>query len=179
MMGADDAGRGLGVVLVGLPIEPAAARAIAARYASHGYGIAIVELAPADDIDAGLALVEAAFAELRGAGHTALAVAGYDDGGRFAFLSVTRLGASGAVAFCGIGIADHLSEAHHVKAPLSLHFADDDPRLPFAGVRAIKGALEGFGTVEIYRYPTFDAQARSAAEQRAFSVLDGLRAAQG
>jgi dienelactone hydrolase len=176
---ADGARGKLGVVLVGLPADPLEARAIAGRYAAHGYGIAIVELAPEDDVEAGLTLVSAAFQELRAAEHALVAVAGYDDGGRFAFLAVTRLGASGAVAFRGLGIADHLAEARSVKAPLSLHFADDDARIPFTAVRAIKGALEGFGTVEIYRYPVFDADALKAAEGRAFAVLDGLGAAQG
>ena len=36
---------------------------------------------------------------------------------------------------------------------MSLHFGDADERVPFEEVRAIKGALEGFGTTEIYRYP--------------------------
>jgi dienelactone hydrolase len=179
MTTVDDARTGLGVVLVGLPAEPAAARAAAGRYAARGYGVAIVELAPEDDIDAGLALIDAARSELLAAGYTAIAVAGYEDGGRFAYLAVTRLAVAGAVAYRGTGIADHLDEARYVKAPLSLHFADDDPRLPLAGLRAVKGALEGFGTVEIYRYPTFDSEALKAAERRAFVVLDGLRAGQG
>jgi dienelactone hydrolase len=179
MSTAEEARNRPGVVLAGLPVDPAAANAVVDRYTAHGYTVAVADVDAGGEIDAGLAAVGAAIDGLRESGARAVAVAGYDDGGRFAYLAVTRLGADGAVAFRGFGIVDHLSEARNVKAPMSLHFADDDARIPFADVRAIKGALEGFGTVEIYRYATFDARASEQAGSRAFAVLDALRARQG
>ena len=62
-------------------------------------------------------------------------------------------GWSGRPRFYGSGIGRHLSEAARAVKPLSLHFGDADEDVPFDEVRAIKGALEGFGTTEIYRYP--------------------------
>jgi dienelactone hydrolase len=176
MTSADESRATLGVVLAGLPAAPDAARAVADRYVARGYAVAVAAHAASGAIEDGLSAVGAAMDELRAATGGNVAVAGYEDGGRFAYLAVTRLGAAAGVAFRGIGIIDHLDESSRVRAPLSLHFADDDARLPFAGVRAIKGALEGFGTVEIYRYAAWDAQASRQAEERAFAVLDGLRA---
>src|SRR5258708_23358726 len=82
-----------------------------------------------------------------------IAVVGYGFGGRYAYLAVTRLGADGAAAFYGAGIGDYLGEASRAKLPLTFHFGDDDELVPIEEVRRIKGALEGFATTEIYRYP--------------------------
>ncbi len=116
-----------------------------------------------------------------------IAVVGYGFGGKYAILALTRLGADAAAAFYGTGIDAHLAEAPAAKLPLSLHFGDDDDRVPFAEVRRIKGALEGFPTTEIYRYPGvghgfamrehagFDEPTALAAERRVFNFLDALQ----
>ncbi len=105
--------------------------------------------------------------------------------GGYAFLALTRLGADAAAAFHGTGIG-YLDEAPAAKLPLSLHFGDGDERVPFEEVRAIKGALEGFATTEIYRYPGvghgfamredtgFSEFAALQAERRVFAFLDAL-----
>src|SRR5579875_716075 len=51
------------------------------------------------------------------------AVAGFCFGGRYAFLSATRLGATAAVAFHGTAIGQELGEASKATCPMSLHLA--------------------------------------------------------
>jgi carboxymethylenebutenolidase len=171
----------LGVVLAGVS---AGANSTIERYTAEGYDVRVADLGPDDDVERGLEAVRSAMAALT---TDKVAVAGYGFGGRYAFLAVTRLGADAAAAFYGAGIGVHLAESARVKKPLTFHFGDTDERVPFEEVRAIKGALEGFGTTEIYRYPgvghgfalrddpNYDEAAALAAERRVFAVLDGLR----
>lgn len=161
---------GLGVVLVGVPPGE---RAALEGFAARGYLVRVAGVDDAAALEAGLATVRTAMDALR-AEAGKVAVVGYGFGGRYAFLAVTRLGADAAAAFRGANIGRHLDESARVKKPLSFHFADDDARVPFEEVRAIKGALEGFGTTEIYRYPVFDDEAARKAEERVFAFLDVL-----
>ena len=167
-----------GVVLAGAPLPGDTFAAIEERYSLHGFALAHAAVQPALALADGVPVVRDAIAALR-ATCARVAVAGYGFGGAYAFLGVTQLDADAGVAFCGAGIGALLADARRVRAPLSFHFADDDAHVPFAEVRAIKGALEGFGMVEIYRYATFDAASAAAAERRAFAVLDALRGQQG
>jgi dienelactone hydrolase len=162
-----------GIVLIGAPDSAAA------RFAQRGYPVLASE--PGDDA------VRAAIAALGPVCGGRVAVVGYGVGGCSAFLAVTRLGAAAGIGFHPIGIGARLREAGLVRAPLSLHFGDADALVPLPEVRAIKGALEGFATTEIYRYPgaaqgfavdgdpAFDPAAAALAERRAFDVLDALR----
>lgn len=173
----------LGVVLVGLP---ASARSVRERFAARGYDVQMVELDETAGVERGLEAVRAAMATLAARGPGKAAVVGYGEGGRYAYLAVTRLGADAGAAFYGAGIGAHLVEAARAKQPLTFHFGDADERVPFEEVRAIKGALEGFATTEIYRYPGvghgfalsdhpgYDEAAALQAERRVFAVLDGL-----
>jgi dienelactone hydrolase len=162
-----------GVVLVGP--SGTAAQAVEARWSARGYPVMRVDVEA--DLAAGLARVAAAIAALRAAPEPrAVAVAGYGDGGRYAFLAVTRLGADAAAAFRGAGISSHLDEARLARVPMSLHFADDDASVSPADVRAIKGALEGIGVIDVYRYAHWDGAVEAQAEERAFSVLDTVKA---
>ena len=162
---------GTGVVLVGVPPGD---RAAIGRFATHGYDVVLADVdeaaGPADALAAVRAAMDALALRVE-----KIAVVGYGFGGRYAFLAVTRLGADAAGAVGGANIGAHLDESARVKKPLTFHFADDDEAVPFAEVRAIKGALEGFGTTEIYRYPTLDAAGLLQAERRVFAFLDGLR----
>jgi len=176
----------LGVVLVGLPPGP---RTTVERFAARGYEVLAAEVDDAGDVERGLAAVRAAMDALaaRTPGGN-IAVVGYGFGGRYAYLAVTRLGADAGAAFHGTGIGRHLDEAFRATKPLTLHFGDDDDRVPFDEIRAIKGALEGFATTEIYRYPgvgqgfalpespAYDATAAQQAERRVFAILDALGA---
>lgn len=115
------------------------------------------------------------------------AVMGYCFGGRYAYLALTRLGADAAVSFHGVGIGEHLDEANKVRAPLSFHFGDEDSWAPLEEVKQIKGALEGYATAMIYRYPgakhgfaqvgsaAYDAEVCALAEKRAFETLATLK----
>jgi dienelactone hydrolase len=162
-----------GIVLAG------AAPAAVARYAARGFAVRVAA--------EGLESVRAALGGYAVAGIERVAVVGYGAGGCSAFLAVTRLGAAAAVAFHPLGIGAYLREAALVRAPLSLHLGDADERVPLEEVRAIKGALEGFATTEIYRYagagqgfaldgsPGYDATAAALAEQRACAFLAGVR----
>jgi carboxymethylenebutenolidase len=178
------AGDALGVVLVGLP---PGSRATQERFVARGYDVLAVDLDEAGGIEAGLTSVASGIRALQERSTAAkIAVVGYGFGGRYAFLALTRLGADAAAAFHGTGIGAHLDEAPSAKLPLSLHFGDDDERVPFEEVRAIKGALEGFATTEIYRYPGaghgfalredagFHEAAALDAERRVFAFLDAL-----
>jgi carboxymethylenebutenolidase len=184
---------GPGIVLVGLIPGAAASRTTKERFAARGYRVVAVELADGHAVDDGLAAVRSAMDGLAvdPACNGRIAVAGYGAGGCLAFLAATRLGAAAAVAFHAIGIGSRLSEASLVRVPLSFHFGDDDERVPAAEVRSIKGALEGFATAEIYRYPGagqgfalagspgYHAAVAEQAERRAFEVLDRLRSPLG
>jgi dienelactone hydrolase len=166
---------GTGVVLIGL--TGAGMGATLERIAARGYCTIAVDARDLSDVDGTLEDVRTAMEALRARADSnrKAAVVGYGLGGRYAYLAVTRAGADAGAAFRAIGMGSHLGEASKVRVPLSLHFADDDERVPLDEVRAIKGALEGFATTEIYRYPTWDEGAASEAERRAYEVLDRLR----
>ena len=174
----------LGVVLAGVP---AGARSTIECYTSRGYDVRIADIGDGRDVDGGLAAVRSAMDALAARARAGLiAVVGYGAGGRYAYLAVTRLGADAAGAFYGAGIGEHLTEASRAKLPLTLHFGDDDVDVPIEEVRRIKGALEGFATTEIYRYPGagagfalredagYNETAALQAERRVFAVLDSL-----
>lgn len=174
----------LGIVLAGVP---GTSRATFELYSARGYAVRGADVDDADT-DGGLVSVRSAMDALAGGARAArIAVVGYGIGGRYAYLAVTRLGADAGAAFHGIGIGRHLDEAARARKPLTLHFGDADERVPFEEVRAIKGALEGFATTEIYRYPAaragfalrgdpgFDETSAQQAERRVFAVLDALR----
>jgi dienelactone hydrolase len=174
----------LGVVLVG--VGPASMSTVD-LYEGRGYDVTPLEVDAARSVEKNLESVGLAMAVLAAPPRTCkVAVVGYGSGGRYAFLAVTRLGADAAAAFYGADIGLHLNEAALAKKPITFHFGDDDARVPFEEVRATKGALEGFATVEIYRYPGvghgfalrgdagYDEPAALQAERRVFAILDGL-----
>jgi carboxymethylenebutenolidase len=115
------------------------------------------------------------------------AVAGFCFGGRYAFLSATRLGASAAVAFHGTAIGQELGEARKATCPMSLHFGDNDAAVPMEEVEAIKAALKHNPQAEIFVYPgaqhgytspsrpAYDAEATRLSFERAMRVLETLK----
>src|SRR5579875_3609038 len=117
----------------------------------------------------------------------AFAVAGFCFGGRYAFLSATRLGASAAVAFHGTAIGQELGEARKATCPMSLHFGDNDAAVPMEEVEAIKAALKHNPQAEIFVYPgaqhgytspsrpAYDAEATRLSFERAMRVLETLK----
>ncbi len=173
----------LGVVLVGVPPGAAEIECFRAR----GYDVLVPEIRDPADVEGTLRAVRSAMDVLAArAPARKVAVVGYGFGGRYAFLAAARLGAAAAGVFHGTEIGGHLAEAAGLTTPMTFHFGDADERVPFEEVRKIKGALEGFATTEIYRYPgarhgfalrgdpAFDAGAAEQAERRVFAVLDSL-----
>ena len=177
MSTADVSRTGPGLVVIGFP--PGAERAAAiARFSARGYVATPFDRDPGTTLDETLAALATAMAALRDepSARGRVAIAGFGDGGLFAFLAVTRLAADGAAMFRPAGIAAYLSESPFARVPMSMHFDDCDPRVPLEDVRKIKGALEGIGVIEIYRYECWDAAAERTAEERAYDVLDALAA---
>ena len=141
------------------------------------------------DTDAGLHYIKSAMEALRARADCSgpVAVAGWCFGGKYAFLSTTRLGAAAALSFHGVGIGEHLDEAAKARAPMSLHYGAEDPLTPHDEVAAIEAAFKGRPDVGIYEYPGAKhgfAQADSAAydpavaktsEERALATLATLR----
>jgi len=115
-----------------------------------------------------------------------VAVFGYCFGGRYAFLSVTRLGADAAASFHGNGIVPYLAEAPKATAPMCLHFGDEDRLVPPAEVAAIEAALAPLPHAGVYRYPgakhgfallggeSYDEPVTDLALQRSFAMLGRL-----
>ena len=180
MSTADVSRTGPGLVVIGLP--PGAERAAAIdRFGARGYIAAPFDIDAAGNVDDALAALKTVLMTMRAvpAARGRVAVAGYGDAGVLAFLAVTRLAADGAALFRPIGIGAHLSESQFARVPMSMHFDDDDALVPIEEVRKIKGALEGIGIIEIYRYERWDANAETKAEERAYEVLDAIAASSG
>jgi carboxymethylenebutenolidase len=80
-------------------------------------------------------------------------VFGYCFGGRYAYLSLTRGLADGAVSFHGTKIGLNLDEAVRVTKPLSIHVGDADASISMDEVRATQKALAGNPMADIRVYP--------------------------
>lgn len=80
-------------------------------------------------------------------------VFGYCFGGRYAYLSVARALADGAVSFHGTKIGLNLDEAKNVSRPLSIHVGDVDPSIPMDEVEDTRKALAGNRLAEVHVYP--------------------------
>ena len=116
-----------------------------------------------------------------------IGVVGICFGGRYAFLATARLEVGAAAAFHGTQIGASLAEAPHVRAPLSLHFGEDDPITPPSEIDAIRAALRARPDAEIAVYPgathnfsipgnpAYDEDVAGRAEQRTFALFERLR----
>ncbi len=80
-------------------------------------------------------------------------VMGFCLGGKFAYLSATRLPIDAAVSYYGVEIDNYLGEADRLGCPLLMHFAEKDPHVPEPTVAAIKARMGGWKNVAIHRYP--------------------------
>ncbi len=167
---------GPGVVVVGLP-DGAERSGVIERWAARGYAATAIDIDASANVDAALAQLRAAMDRQRAlsGARGKVAVAAYGTVGVLGFLAVTRLAADAAAIVRGPGIVPYLkAEAPRARVPLSMHFADTDAAVPLADVRAIKGALEGVGVIEIYRYESWDDAALARAERRICEVFDSL-----
>jgi carboxymethylenebutenolidase len=116
-----------------------------------------------------------------------IGVVGICFGGRYAFLATARLEVGAAAAFHGTQIGASLADAPRVRAPLSLHFGEDDPITPPGEIDAIRAALRARPDAEIAVYPgathnfsipgnpAYDEDVATRAEQRTFALFERLR----
>lgn len=187
-------------------------RATMARYASHGFVCAAPNMFShcevsghleqteenrpkargrlgGYDTEAGLQYIKSAMEALRARADCSgpVAVAGWCFGGKYAFLSTTRLGAAAALSFHGVGIGEHLDEAAQARAPMSLHYGAEDPLTPHDEVAAIEAAFKARPDVGVYEYPgakhgfaqadsaAYDPAAAKTSEERSLATLATLR----
>ena len=137
-----------------------------------------------DDLRAGIERLRA-MAECNGK----VGVIGFCFGGRYAYIAAARLPIDAAAGFHPVQIADTLADAPNVKAPLSLHFGEDDPLTPKDHVDAVRAALAGRSDAEIFVYPGathnfavpgvpgYYPAVAALSEERAFTLFDRLKAA--
>jgi carboxymethylenebutenolidase len=106
------------------------------------------------DVEQGLKDISAAlaFARVYGNGNGRACVFGYCFGGRYAFLSLTRLGADGACAFHGSNIGLHLDEADKIRRPFQVHVGNKDASIKMPEVEATRTALAGNPVARVFVY---------------------------
>src|SRR5438045_397096 len=156
-------------------------RAVADRYAAHGYfalapdlfwriepGVQLddrneaeqkraFELMGKFDIELGIKDIEAAIHHLRGDERCQrVGAVGYCLGGLLAYLTAARTDVDASVGYYGVNIQQKLSEAANIRKPLMLHIAEKDK---FAPPEAQKKVIEGVKNnpnVMIHLYPEMD-----------------------
>lgn len=82
-----------------------------------------------------------------------IGVMGFCLGGKFTYLSSTRLPIDAGVSYYGVQIDDHLDEADNLKCPILMHFASNDPHVPPETVEAIRVRMGARDNVDIHVYP--------------------------
>jgi carboxymethylenebutenolidase len=120
---------------------------------------------------------QAAAAELRGAGKTA--IMGYCYGGTVAWQGATTGPFDAAICYYGGGIADMLNA--DAKCPVLMHFGEKDQGIPLDKVANIKKA-KPYAVVNIYpnaghgfvcnERPSFQKEATELARQRSLAFLE-------
>jgi carboxymethylenebutenolidase len=100
------------------------------------------------DIEKAVYDIAAAVEWLRGFGLMGVGVVGYCLGGTLSWLSAARLPIDAAVGYYGGRIAQYLGE--QPKAPIILHFGDQDQHIPQSEIDAIS---KQHREVTIYTYP--------------------------
>ncbi len=140
------------------------------------------------DAEQGLKDISAALAVARvhGNGNGRACVFGYCFGGRFAFLSLTRLGADGAATFHGVKIGDYLDEADRVREPFQVHVGDNDHAIKMPEIEATRKALAGNPKARVFLYegvqhgftskgrPSHHLVADTASRHAALALLSAL-----
>lgn len=140
------------------------------------------------DVEQGLKDIAAtlAFARVHGNANGRACVFGYCFGGRYAFLSLTRLGADGAASFHGVDIGKHLDEAGRVRRPFQVHVGDQDHAIKGDEVEATRKALAGNPQARVFLYegvqhgftskgrPAHNLVADTASRHAALALLSAL-----
>lgn len=116
-------------------------------------------------------------------------VMGFCLGGKFAYLSATRLAIDAAVSYYGVEIDKYLDEADRLRCPLLMHFAETDPHVPAPTVAAIRARMGGWTNVAIHEdyagsehgfnrqgYPPYQEAAAKRARERTLAHFRRLLA---
>ena len=105
-------------------------------------------------------------------------VMGFCLGGKFTYLSSTRLPIDAGVSYYGVEIDQYLGEADDLKCPLLMHFASEDPHVPMETVDAIRARMGAWDNVDIhvydgaehgfnrFGYPPYNETSAAAARER-------------
>ena len=81
-----------------------------------------------------------------------IAVIGFGEGGRQAYLAACRLNPEAAIIYHGTGIEAFLEEGRHIDCQTVFHAGKDDPHMTGETDRRIHAALIGKFNVAIYKY---------------------------
>lgn len=172
---------GPGLILVrGLFDTPEQVAALSARYAEQGFvvvspnlfhrqsgGAAVgagdaldwekaAKLYKTFDVEAGARDLIATMAYVRGlpaCSGNKIGVVGYCLGCRLAFLLAARSDIDCAVGYYGVGIESLLDEVHDIRAPVLLHFGENDKLLPPSAKQKIERALGKNKAIACHTYP--------------------------
>ena len=136
-----------------------------------------MELLKRFDMEKAVDDVGAAIAYLHGFGCKRVGVLGFCLGGTLAWLSAARLPVYAAVGYYGGRIAQYAAETP--RAPVMLHFGDEDKHIPASEIDAIKKAHPN---VQIRQYPaghgfscdaraSYDASSATLARERTLTFL--------
>jgi carboxymethylenebutenolidase len=165
-------------------------RAVADRYAAHGYfalapdlfwriepGVQLDDRKPAEfqrgldlmgkfDIDFGIKDIEAAIHHLRGDEHCQrVGAVGYCLGGLLAYLTAARTDVDASVGYYGVSIESKLGEAANIRKPLMLHIAGKDKFAPPEAQKRVTEGLKGNACAMVHVYTEMDhAFARTGGE---------------
>ena len=164
-------------------------RAVADRYAAHGYlalapdlfwrlepGVQLDDRKPAEfqrgldlmgqfNIDLGIKDIEAAIHHLRAEQHCQrVGAVGYCLGGLLSYLTAARTDVDASVGYYGVNIQARLGEAANIRKPLMLHIAGKDKFVPPEAQTKVIDALKANPNVMIHVYPEMD---------HAFARIDG------
>jgi carboxymethylenebutenolidase len=82
-----------------------------------------------------------------------IGIMGFCLGGKFTYLSCTRLAFDAGVSYYGVQIDEHLDEAADLKCPILMHFASDDPHVTPQTVAAIRARMGEWDNVDIQVHP--------------------------
>ncbi|MHA6287906.1 dienelactone hydrolase family protein [Maricaulis sp. CAU 1757] len=80
-------------------------------------------------------------------------VIGYCLGGQLAYLAACHTDTDASVGYYGVGIADRLDQATHIKRPLLLHVAGQDQFVDGEAQQAMHEGLEPNPMVTLHDYP--------------------------
>jgi carboxymethylenebutenolidase len=147
------AGSGPGLILLDEVDANEGLRQAADEYAAEGYVALALNLRNLDadqatqDVGAARSALRAR-PEVRGK----VAVLGYGEGGRPAFLAAARLQLGAAISYDPIGLEAHLEEASAVRCPILFHFAENDQQFTAAQREKIRAALAAHDSAEFFVY---------------------------